>query len=216
MDTIVAIKDWLINKSSAAQAGFQNKASQADFDELLKIFPSLDDTFKSIYIQFDGQTRNSTVNIFPGFRILSLKEINEERNRWLELLKEEEEIGENQDNYTCYPAKAIRPVFYDALWMPLAADGGGNFIALDDNPDVTGTKLQVIMCGTDVKKRYVLSTSLSDIFSNIYSHLISGDASYSSEEEAILWGEEGLFHTYDILNTYSDDYFRSTSSGASK
>lgn len=217
MDTIVEIKNWLIRMTDPEKTGFRDGVNATEFSKAYNEFLPVDYTLENMYSHFNGQTRGSTVNTFPGFRILSLDEIRKEINRWMELLEEEVAIGENQeDDYVCHPEKSIKPVFYDPQWLPFAVDGGGNFIALDYNPDTKGKDLQVIMCGTDVTKRYVLSDSLSDAFSSLYNHFISGAAVYSPEEGAILWGDEKLFHSDDILNRYGLNYFQNNSERTSE
>jgi len=208
MDTIVEIQRWFVEHSSVQDLSLNTGADNDELAILEKTFPQLGEDFKEVYKISNGQNRRSTVNMFPGFRLLSLAEIKNEISQWEVLSNEEQEIGINsEEDYVSYPNDSIRKVYYSSLWLPFAIDGGGNFIAVDYDPEQSGTVGQIIVAGSDIAKRYVLSKSLKELLISIRNHLVSGDASYDKNEGNVLWGRDKLFHIYDILNIYGAGYF---------
>jgi len=51
---------------------------------------------------------------------------------------EEEEYGES--HYEIESTDGIKPIYYHNKWLPFAADGFSNFLAVDMNPDEKGKK----------------------------------------------------------------------------
>lgn len=62
------------------------------------------------------------------------------------------------------PENAIRKKYFHYKWLPIFSDSGGNYIGIDLDPDVNGTKGQVIVYGRDERDMIVAATDLSKFF----------------------------------------------------
>lgn len=60
---------------------------------------------------------------------------------------------------TSTPDGTIKKKYFHLKWIPLISDHGGNYIGIDLDPDVNGTKGQVIIFGRDEEEMMVLANS---------------------------------------------------------
>lgn len=108
----------------------------------------------------NGNIETSNEAIFLGgilgLDFLCIEEVVEEWEAWREL--DDEDLDEFS---TSTPEKAIKCTYTNKGWIPFAADGGGNFIGIDMEPDVNGIAGQVINFGRDEDNKYVLAENLS-------------------------------------------------------
>lgn len=91
-------------------------------------------------------------------------------------------------NFTSYPEKAIKTDFVNSSWIPFLHDGGGNFIGIDNDPDINGAKGQIINWGRDEHDRFVIAKDLKEFLSFIKDQIQKGIV-----EKTIVEEEEGRF-----------------------
>jgi cell wall assembly regulator SMI1 len=127
-------------------ARFENVIGQvlpADFRESLRIH--------------DGQERDPAVGIIFGLRLLSLHEGS--LKEWSRIKQQIEAAGTVPAEDDSFPQGAVERESLNLGWVPVAADWGGNFLAIDLAPDTRGTKGQVISFGRDEQCKCVLARS---------------------------------------------------------
>lgn len=66
--------------------------------------------------------------------------------------------------FTSFPENAIKKKYFNHKWIPVFEDGGGNYIGVDLDPDIKGTKGQVIIFGRDEENMVVLGKNLEEFF----------------------------------------------------
>lgn len=67
---------------------------------------------------------------------------------------------DNDITFTSVPENAIRKKYFHSKWVPLFSDYGGNYLGMDLDPGVAGTRGQVINFGRDEEQMQVLGQSL--------------------------------------------------------
>jgi cell wall assembly regulator SMI1 len=93
-----------------------------------------------------------------GLHFISLEELVKNWKQWCKILDDDE-----LNSYAIStPKKAIKLLYAHKYWIPFAADGGGNHIGIDLDPDVNGCVGQVINFGRDDDKKYVLANNLGE------------------------------------------------------
>lgn len=107
---------------------------------------------------------------------------------------------------TSDPEGFIRDRYFDLGWVPLAHDGGGNFIGVDLAPGPNGTVGQVITYGRDDTDHHVIAPSVLSYLEQLVALL---DAGYAEPGEGIeeddpgwhLRGSRGWL-TADLFDPY--------------
>lgn len=74
---------------------------------------------------------------------------------------------DNTIKFSSTPENAIRKIYFYYKWLPVFSDYSGNFIGIDMDPDVAGTKGQVINFGRDEEDMVVLAENLESFFDKI-------------------------------------------------
>lgn len=135
-------------------------ASDTDLDALARQTGlDLVETLAPLYAHHDGQTI-PVPGLFAGFHFLSAREAADEWGRWSEMLQGDPSLLTDIP-VAARPEGTVRPVYASPGWLPFAADGAGNHLALDFSPGPEGTPGQVISFGPDEAVRYRLAASPS-------------------------------------------------------
>jgi len=74
---------------------------------------------------------------------------------------------DNEIDFTSTPKSAIQKKYFHYKWLPIFSDYGGNYIGIDLDPDLKGTKGQVINFGRDEQDMFVLAENLENLFDRI-------------------------------------------------
>jgi cell wall assembly regulator SMI1 len=80
------------------------------------------------------------------------------------IIKSRRDSGDLSSSLSCYPENTIKKIYFHPKWVPIFTDQGGNYIGIDLDPDVNGTKGQVITFGRDETEMVVLGKSLDEFF----------------------------------------------------
>jgi cell wall assembly regulator SMI1 len=73
--------------------------------------------------------------------------------------------------FTSTPKDSIKRIYYHHKWLPLFEDYGGNYIGIDLDPDVNGTKGQIINFGRDEEDMFVFADDLESFFDLILNEI---------------------------------------------
>lgn len=162
---------------------FNKPVSNEKLDKLTSIVGCLNDDFKSLYSLHDGAA--SGQGMFFGFTFLSVDEIIEEINYM---------IPDNLYRGTSNPERTIKVSYYEKGWLPIAADGSGNFIGVDYVPDINGIKGQIINFGRDEHNKYVLAKNLGE-FLQLLINNINNKNIINTEEGVVFYNSQGkIYH----------------------
>jgi cell wall assembly regulator SMI1 len=157
----------------------------------------LPDNFKQLYVMHNGELPGEHLLIL-GFYWLSLQNIEYEIRLQLEI------AADYEFDTISYQKDYIQEVTWNPGWIPFAADGSGNFIALDLAPGPKGTKGQIISCGRDEQEMVVIANSLESFYSFILDQFQAGRCVYDQENQHVLWKTGHLFDELKELLLPSD------------
>lgn len=165
--------------------------------------------FRALYRWHDGQ--NWSVGGVLGLDFQPLSHVEYNWQLWKDSAENSDETSLNSEMYiVSQPTGAIRELYATPKVVPFLSDGGGNFVALDFNPDVAGISGQVITTGRDEVRRYVLAPNV-EAFLREYLHRLESVQvvvrqlpGYESEmwsarlTDAQGHGEEGYYRLGDL------------------
>lgn len=161
-------------------------ASEADLDRLEALVgASLPGELRELYRQHDGQTYDG-----PGFFLdwmwLPVADVEREIRGWRE--QDEAAFDEADENLVSDTAGAVSEVYWNPMWLPVASDGGGNFLVVDLAPGPAGTRGQVVNAGRDEELRFVLGNSLGEFLERMNAWLTGGlDRVWGDHHGALDW-----------------------------
>lgn len=197
-------------------------ATTADLEALEAVIGRpLPDDFMAAYRRHDGQAdmyeQDGEDKLVPGLLfglpLMPIEAVIEELANWRALREELEADGSleefDEEQASC-PSGHVKPVFANPFWVPFADDGGGNFLAMDLDPDTQGHVGQVINMGRDEDVKYVIAPSFGAFMRHLADELKRGNFSLVEDEPgewALNIGEpEGTEHYFDALPVlYGDE-----------
>lgn len=156
---------------------------------------------KELYLANNGDDPEAMCGVILGFHFLSLDEVVSEVSHWSELA--EKHRNEGTEHFTSKPEGFIKRQYASAKWIPICADGGGNFLGLDLDPDERGRVGQIINFGRDEHDKEVFAYSLNAFFERL-TRIVNSDRFFIGDfdgEEVIFLGvdsEDGA-HLTDYL-----------------
>lgn len=176
-------------------------ATRADLDALvqrtgLDLAPSL----AALYGGHDGQ-QVPVPGLFVGFHFLSAREAGDEWHRWCALLRDDPALAASLEA-TAQPEGMVEPVYASPAWLPFAADGAGNHLAIDGAPGPAGTRGQVVSFGPDEAVRYRLAPSVDAFLSWFADALETGRVAPAPDPDApggLALRVDGVAHLLDAL-----------------
>ena len=155
-----AEKLWeqIIAKGSAHDPQFENKlhlqsgATDQDFTHLEDVlgvqFP---EHLQSFYRIHNGQQENKASACF--LRNLTLSSIAEIIENWTFL---QDEL--DPEDWEVDAQQSVKPLAWNSKWIPIAANGGGDYLCIDTDPTEEGTIGQVLYFWHDWEYRSVEAT----------------------------------------------------------
>jgi cell wall assembly regulator SMI1 len=133
-------------------------ASEADLDALMETTGlELPASFRALYAGHNGQLGEAT-GLFFGLNFISAQEAAAEWKRWTSLVEDDPSLLEAIE-VEAHPEGAVKAVYVDPAWIPIASDGSGNHLAADFAPGPGGTSGQIISFGTDEATRFAFAPS---------------------------------------------------------
>jgi cell wall assembly regulator SMI1 len=152
----------IIEKGTSQEADFEQSlnlqlgANEEDFQLLESVLGvKLPEEMKELYRVHNGQDWKVGVN--PFVRNLTLSPISEIIDNW-SFLQEEfdpDDIEPEIDN-------EIKPALWNPKWIPIATNGGGDYLCVDTDPSITGVTGQVLYFWHDWGSRSIKAKSLFD------------------------------------------------------
>jgi cell wall assembly regulator SMI1 len=187
-DSWAKIEAWLDANAPTLRKSLRPPAKAAALDKLqAKLGLALPADYVESVRVHDGQKDDTDHGLFPGgkwvlgalpsCRLLTLAEIGSEWRMMKELLDEG-----NFDDAKSQPERGIRNDWWNLGWIPIADNGGGDYICLDMAPAKSGTAGQVILFFHDMDERRLLAKSYRAWLDKLAKGLASGQ--YVLDEDA--------------------------------
>lgn len=151
----------IIEKGSNLEAGFKESlnlqpgATEEDLqlvEETLGV--TLPEEMKSFYSIHNGQVWNTGVNAFV--RNLTLSPTVKIIKNW-QFLQEE---FDPDDETELENEEGIKPFLWNPKWIPIAENGGGDYVCIDTDPSEAGTSGQILYYWHDWGDRSVEAKNL--------------------------------------------------------
>ena len=158
----------------------------------------LPDDIRGFYLAFNGQDLNSPYGFFFNWDFLSIAAVGNVWETWVQTAITEGANAQFAGQMSSNPKGHIQEVYFCQGWIPFAADGCGNFIAVDTEPAAAGNFGQVILAGLDHDEKRVLATSFKDFLEQFCKILVSD--SFSLDKEF------GFEPTLDADNPLADQW----------
>ncbi len=170
---------WCERYAPEVLAGLNPGATDAQIAEaeahLGVAFP---DDLRELYRLHDGQNSDSPSPLPPG-EWLSLMRLCGEWDAWEGLRRDGDFDGSES-----VPDAGIQSGWWNAGWIPLTYDGGGNHYCADLHPTDAGTVGQIITMWHDEGSRNLVAPSLTAWLEQVADGLESGALVYSPETYA--------------------------------
>lgn len=142
--------------------------------------------FKEFYMIHNGQINESECIIYEQ-TILSLKRIVNEWQAWTGLLNRGEFIYDG-DPLKSNPDDGVKNDWWNAKWIPVTSNGGGDNFCIDMDPDVSGRVGQIISMWHDAGWRELKGSSFENWISQYANDLKQGK--YIYESQAGIWEKD--------------------------
>lgn len=140
---------------------------------------SLPEQVRSFYGIHDGQTESSP-ELFDGFRFLPLDDLFTEWSMW------KDDPAPKDFETESASANTVKPVWWNARWLPFAANGCGDNHAIDLDPNPEGEYGQIIGIWLAPPDRNLLSASLTDWFSLFVIRVENGEFHYCEDMDGFV------------------------------
>jgi len=183
MDVVAAwgvIEEWLAADAPSIRKSLRPPGDDARVEKLQKKLklPLPPDFIASVRVH-DGQKSDAEHGPFPAppdelgsvpsYRLLPLTDSGRE---WA-MMKKLRDQGEF-DGRQAKPGRGVRRGWWDAGWVPIADDGGGDYFCLDLAPGKGGTAGQVIVFLHDMDERPLVAKSYAAWLGRLAKGLASG------------------------------------------
>jgi cell wall assembly regulator SMI1 len=150
------IDRWLVANAPSVLRNLAGPASDAQIAACENaVGAELPGEVLASYRVHNGQPKEEA-GLLYGQVLLPLKEVVRQWRVWKELV----ESGTFKD-VESDPDEGIRRDLYHLAWVPLTHDGGGNHFCVDLDPEVEGTRGQVISFWHDDPQRVVVARGLA-------------------------------------------------------
>lgn len=93
---------------------------------------------------------------------INVSQMFEEWKSWTDFY--DDESMNDPERFKSEPDGAVRRVYCNRNWVPIARDSGGNYIGIDLDPDENGVYGQIINFGRDERTKYVFADSIKEFY----------------------------------------------------
>lgn len=134
---------------------------------------SFPESLKALYLDSNGDSEEAACGMIMGFHFLTLEQVVSECQHWSGMAQDKD--LNDAGSFSSKPEGCIKCRYADPKWIPICADGGGNFLGVDLDPDVNGKSGQVINFGRDEHEKAVLAEDLDSFFERLVRIINSPD-----------------------------------------
>lgn len=158
---------------------------------------SLPAQLRNFYGFANGETDAAdNLGLFMGLKALSLEDMLGQYQEMLSVTDME------MDGIISAKPGEVKETYFHPGWLPIAADYGGNFLAVDFSPGENGRLGQIINCGRDEETLYAVADSFDDFLKLILKQLENGNLQYFEGDGDVFylkWRSGHFFNDLDSL-----------------
>jgi cell wall assembly regulator SMI1 len=184
------IEEWLTANAPKVKKSLRPPADDAKLANLQKKLKlTLPADFVASVRVHDGQRSDDGCALIPGpphplglgwYELLPLTDI---RREW-SMMKGLDDIGEFEGRKP-RATRGIQPVWWSQEWVPIADNGGGDYVCLDLAPAKGGTVGQVILFGHEGTPQRRVARSFAEWLGNLAREFKAGKYALDEEEGLI-------------------------------
>lgn len=164
--------------------GYKDLNKPATDQEIAKLEKTLQiklpEDFIALLKVHNGQKCN-VGGFFDGSEFLSTESIIDQWTCWKELLDNNEFEGVFSN-----PQNGVKNDWWNAKWIPITHNGGGDHICIDLDPVNPKDSGQLISMWHDSGERYIHQTDFKTWFNQYVDDVLSGNYVYSEDDDAII------------------------------
>ncbi|WP_431113112.1 SMI1/KNR4 family protein [Variovorax paradoxus] len=139
----------------------------------------LPESLKKFLMAHNGQAEDG-VQFFIEGMLLSTSRIRYQWDVWRSI--DEDEGNKNAaDQMSSEPPGCIKLLYSNRNWIPLTHDFSGNHVGIDFDPDIAGTKGQIISFGADEDEKKVFAASFEEFSQQMLRTITEADWSDFAE-----------------------------------
>ena len=128
--------------------------------------------FLNFYSTVNGES--DYVGSILGFELMSIENI----------MGEYKFFEKYPKKFISFPKGKIKEGQYNLMWLPIASDGGGSFLAMDLDPDTEGNIGQIITLDRESNISYVIAASFRELLLDVIPReFANGNFNVNDEEE---------------------------------
>jgi cell wall assembly regulator SMI1 len=137
-------------------------------------------SLKGFLADHNGQAKDAKLGLHLGRMFLSTEGIRAQWDNWRSI--DEDAMNEDCAEFmSSQPEGTIKTMYTNPLWIPLTHDFGGNHVGLDFDPDVRGTRGQVIAFGRDEDQKQLLAGSFDEFLPRFVAELRGADWTFADK-----------------------------------
>lgn len=145
----------------------------------------LPEEFLEFYKMADGE--KNIIGSILGFTLMPIETMKQEYDYFLH----------SEIMIEAYQKEKIREGKYNAMWLPIAGDGGGSCLIMDMAPGVDGVFGQIITLDIERNKAYVIAQSFKELLLEVIPQALEDeDLAVDDEEEPemFVWSDGHYFN----------------------
>ncbi len=173
----------LIGATDAEIANFENETHFV-----------LPDDVKAIY-----KISNGGEKLFFGLNLIPLAQIVQDPMQWKSVLDSLME-GDNENFVqSIYPENTVRKQYINLRRWPFASDGTSNFLNIDNDPGVAGTKGQIINSGRDQQELVRMTANVTEFTRKVLLRVAANKTQLKSDGNFYLFKNgQGILNFNDV------------------
>ena len=176
------LSQYLPNAANA----FGTPANSEILDKMNKIVMNkLPKDFLDFYRTANGEAEY--IGSILGFELMPIENI----------MGEHEFLRKYPKKFISYQRGKIKEGRYNSMWLPIASDGGGSFLAIDLDPGTEGNVGQIITLDRESNISYVIAASFRELLLDVIpKEFANGNFDVDDEDkpEALEWVDGHYFN----------------------
>jgi cell wall assembly regulator SMI1 len=204
VESWTAIKQLYLREKPEDVSLLRAGATADELGRLTSRFPLVSNELLELLGENNGvgsKSRHSTL----GFNLLSIDNIVSSYDEWSQIANEMDNDENNEIDGNSFPDNAAKLEYFNRNYIPFADDYRGNSLVIDLAPEEKGVIGQVTCVGTEVKDRYVVSSSLGgflNLLVSIHPNIDREMSEFPNGSTEFIWIDNGapqIKHLFDLL-----------------
>lgn len=170
------LKEWLRNNANSMYEDLNSGADQGIVHELEKMIKTaLPESFKVYLKSNNGQFGRTGPVLMQDWELMGIEFIIKTWKKQNEIFAEENYVRKDETEKT-------QSFWWDEKWLPIASNGGGDYLCIDLNPGSKGKLGQIIVFWHSNPFRKVIANSWDELLAIFISDLLNQKYRYEVDE----------------------------------